>query len=52
MSEIAIRCEGLGKQYRIGQRERYRALRDKLTESLLAPVRKVSAAFKGNGHQR
>jgi lipopolysaccharide transport system ATP-binding protein len=28
MSEVAIQVEGLGKQYRIGQRERYHALRD------------------------
>jgi hypothetical protein len=37
MSDIAIRCEGLSKQYRIGKRERYRALRDVLTDSLSAP---------------
>jgi hypothetical protein len=27
---IAIRCEGLSKQYRIGERESYKALRDML----------------------
>jgi len=37
MSDIAIRCEGLSKQYRIGKRERYRALRDVLTDAMSAP---------------
>ena len=50
MSDIAIRCEGLGKQYRIGKRERYVALRDKLTEAMYAPFRKVRSAFSRNGH--
>ncbi|MCS7047887.1 MAG: ABC transporter ATP-binding protein [Verrucomicrobiae bacterium] len=30
MSEVAIRVENLGKQYRLGPRERYKALRDVL----------------------
>jgi len=34
MSEIAIRVEGLGKQYRIGSVERYRTLRDTLVQRL------------------
>ena len=33
MSDIAIRVEGLGKQYRIGRRERYQTLRDALTDT-------------------
>ncbi len=46
---IAIRAEGLSKQYRIGaQRERYRTLRDSITNMGMAPVRAVRAAF-GNG---
>lgn len=28
MSDTAIRCEGLSKCYRIGEQERYKALRD------------------------
>ncbi len=51
MSDVAIRCEGLGKQYRIGKRERYVALRDKLTEAMSAPIRRARAAFSPNGHQ-
>lgn len=39
MSDIAIRVENLGKRYRIGQRERYYALRDVLARSLTAPFR-------------
>ena len=46
MSDIAIRCEGLSKQYRIGKRERYRALRDVLTDSLSAPFRALGSAFR------
>jgi len=30
MSELAIKAEGLSKQYRLGQRERYKSLRDVL----------------------
>jgi lipopolysaccharide transport system ATP-binding protein len=39
MTDIAIRCEGLGKQYRIGERERYKALRDTITDTMTAPFR-------------
>jgi lipopolysaccharide transport system ATP-binding protein len=51
MSEVAIRCRGLGKRYRIGRRERYRALRDTLTELLYAPFRRARALFRGPGGQ-
>lgn len=47
MSDIAIHCEGLGKQYRIGERERYKALRDTLSDAACAPFRKISSMFKG-----
>jgi len=42
MSEVAIRCEGLGKRYRIGPRERYHALRDTLAGAMYAPFRGLS----------
>jgi len=42
MSEVAIRCEGLGKRYRIGPRERYYALRDTLAGAMYAPFRGLS----------
>src|SRR5580658_7273590 len=39
MSDIVIRAEGLSKRYRIGERERYLALRDVLTRALSSPAR-------------
>jgi lipopolysaccharide transport system ATP-binding protein len=39
MSEIAIRVKGLGKEYRIGKRERYKTLRDRVNDSMTAPFR-------------
>ena len=39
MSDIAIRVKGLSKQYRIGQWERYYALRDIIASFLSAPLR-------------
>jgi lipopolysaccharide transport system ATP-binding protein len=48
MNEIAIRCEGLGKRYRIGQRERYRALRDTLTDAMRSPLRLLNRTFGGS----
>src|SRR5687767_15241364 len=49
MSEIAIRVENLSKQYRIGERESYKALRDVIADSAAAPFRKLRSAFNGNG---
>src|SRR6266853_822894 len=48
MSDIAIRCEGLGKRYRIGQRESYRALRNTLTNAVRSPFRLLSASLNGS----
>src|ERR1700723_2666526 len=45
MSESVIHVEGLGKRYRVGERERYFALRDVLTRAFSAP-------FKRNGARR
>jgi len=54
MSDIAIRCEGLSKQYRIGQQERYKALRDVITDAAAAPFRRLGSAIsngsKANGN--
>ena len=36
---VAIRVEGLGKRYRIGQRETYRSLRDSVVSAVTAPTR-------------
>ncbi len=37
MSGIAIKARGLSKVYRLGQRERFSALRDTLARTLRAP---------------
>src|SRR5215467_2350404 len=48
---IAIRCEGISKRYRIGERESYKALRDVLTDAAAAPFRRARAALSnGNGN--
>src|ERR1700687_4743219 len=39
MTETIIHVEGLGKRYRVGERERYLALRDVLTRVFTAPWR-------------
>ena len=52
MSDIAIRVEGLGKQYRVGKRERYKTLRDTLTDAVAAPVRRLRSVLRsGNDPQ-
>ena len=48
MSDAAIRVERLGKKYRLGTRERYRTLRDSLTDVFAAPVRRLKAAVVTN----
>jgi ABC-type polysaccharide/polyol phosphate transport system ATPase subunit len=40
MSESVIHVEGLGKRYRVGERERYVALRDVLARAFAAPFRR------------
>jgi lipopolysaccharide transport system ATP-binding protein len=40
MNDKVIHVEQLGKRYRVGERERYFALRDMLTHALKAPFRK------------
>ena len=41
MSDLAITCEELGKQYCIGEHERYRTLRQALTDAAAAPLRRL-----------
>jgi lipopolysaccharide transport system ATP-binding protein len=40
MNETVIHVEGMGKRYRVGERERYYALRDVLTRAFLGPFRR------------
>ena len=46
MSDVAIRCEGLSKQYRIGERESYKALRDVITDAFASPFRRFRSALR------
>jgi len=48
MSDLAIRCDGIAKQYRIGEREKYKALRDVLTNAIASPFRLMHRALRGN----
>jgi lipopolysaccharide transport system ATP-binding protein len=50
MSAVAIEIEGLGKRYRVGERERYVALRDVLARSLAEPLRFFRRG--NNGHSK
>jgi lipopolysaccharide transport system ATP-binding protein len=49
MGEIAIRVDNISKQYRIGPRERYKALRDVITDSFTAPYRWLTRRTVGAG---
>src|SRR6266404_2637891 len=49
MSETAIRCVGLSKRYRIGEQERYKALRDVIADTAAAPFRRLRQTLSRNG---
>ena len=42
MSESVIHVEGLGKRYRVGERERYVALREVITRAFTSPFKRAS----------
>ena len=48
MSDIAIRVEGVSKLYQLGKRERYRTLRDTVTDAVTAPFQRL----RGGGAAR
>ena len=51
MSDLAIRCENLSKQYRIGSPERYKTLREAISSTALAPFRRLkNGSQNGNGY--
>jgi lipopolysaccharide transport system ATP-binding protein len=50
MGAVAIRAEGLGKRYRIGERERYLALRDALVRWAKAPARLLGRRAQEDSH--
>jgi lipopolysaccharide transport system ATP-binding protein len=51
-SDIAIRVDGLWKQFRIGGRQvRYRTLRESVGGALLSPLRRARAVLRGEAAQ-
>lgn len=51
MPDVAIRCENLSKQYRIGSPERYKTLREAISTTALAPFRRLrNGSQNGNGY--
>jgi len=46
MTDVAIRCEGLAKQYRIGERDSYKALRDVITEAWASTFRRLRSVLR------
>jgi len=44
MGDVAIRVEGLGKRYKIGQRTGYQRMTEKLTQLLASPLRKKESS--------
>jgi len=51
VGNLAIHSRNLGKLYRIGGTEPYKALRDTLADALSAPVHTLRAAFRGKNGQ-
>ncbi len=51
MTNVAIRCEGLAKQYRIGERESYKALRDVITDAFASPFRRFRSALRHSSNR-
>jgi lipopolysaccharide transport system ATP-binding protein len=47
MSDLAIKCEHLSKRYRIGEQERYKALRDVIADGLYAPIKWARRTLDG-----
>ena len=54
MTDIAIRCERLAKQYRIGERESYKTLRDVIMDAFASPFRRLRTAIghSSNGYEK
>lgn len=55
MRDVVIRVDGLSKRYRIGTRQRYRTLREDLTDIFSQPIRRLSSFVKPastNGDER
>ncbi len=50
MSDVAIRVENLGKQYRIGPRQRYKTIRESLMAAFSSPIRRLRQADRRSPH--
>jgi lipopolysaccharide transport system ATP-binding protein len=51
MSDVAVRVEGLGKEYRIGgKQDSYRTLRDSLSDAIAAPFRRARGLLRGQAY--
>src|SRR2546428_4222044 len=48
MSDTAITCARICKQYRIGEREKYKALRDVIANTIKSPFRRLRQAANGS----
>lgn len=51
MSDVAIRVDHLGKQYRLGQREPYKMLRETIRRAGSAPFRVAASALRRRGQE-
>src|SRR5262245_20702569 len=51
MSDVVIRSVGLGKQYRIGARQKYKALRDTLSDAIALSLRRYRSLLSGRSNQ-
>jgi lipopolysaccharide transport system ATP-binding protein len=47
MSGVAIRIEGMSKKFRIGTHERYRTLRDAMSQAFVTPFRRAASVIRG-----
>jgi lipopolysaccharide transport system ATP-binding protein len=46
MTDMAIRVENLSKRYRIGQRQSHKTLRERLTDAMSSPFRRLSSIVR------
>jgi len=49
MGDIAIRVQGISKQYRIGKKEQYKTLRDTLASTFTVPFQRARRLLRGEG---
>jgi lipopolysaccharide transport system ATP-binding protein len=52
MTDLAIRVDNLSKMYCIGPRERYKTLRDTLTDTVCAPFRRFRSTLQRSNAER